>query len=158
MQQLQTTYHLLLEWPWIHHHKFIPSTYHKWLQAIWKGKRVHINAIESPFQRMKLTFKNSLPWRARRTGRSNLIQISKHSFAGMGGPRRPTTRPTNSAHTSTSWPGLSIQSKPDNKRARQGDDFPEKFCLTDREWSISCNFLRDQALYQSLSPIALCIL
>lgn len=50
MIDFQTTYHLLLRRPWIHLHKTVPSTDHKCLKSIWKGKRVHVNAIESPFQ------------------------------------------------------------------------------------------------------------
>lgn len=47
----QTTYFLLLGRLWIHHHKAVPSTYHKCLKTIWKGKRVHVNVKESLFQR-----------------------------------------------------------------------------------------------------------
>lgn len=46
----QTTYHLLLRWPLVHHHKVVPSAYHHCLKAKWKGKRVHVNVTESPFQ------------------------------------------------------------------------------------------------------------
>lgn len=52
----QTSYHMLLRRPWIHYNKSMPLTYHKCLKAIWKGKRVHINAIGSPFQRDETHF------------------------------------------------------------------------------------------------------
>lgn len=52
----QTSYHILLARPWIHRNKAMPSTYHQCLKAVWKGKRVHINATESPFQRDKAYF------------------------------------------------------------------------------------------------------
>lgn len=40
---------LMLGRPWIHRYKTILSTYHQFLKAIWKDRRVHINAIESQF-------------------------------------------------------------------------------------------------------------
>lgn len=47
----QITYHLLLDRPWIHHNKAVPSTYHQCLKVVWKGKRVNIDATESLFLR-----------------------------------------------------------------------------------------------------------
>lgn len=52
----QTTYHLLLGRSWIHNHKVVPTTYHQRLEAVWKGKRVHVSASESPFQRGEAHF------------------------------------------------------------------------------------------------------
>lgn len=52
----QTSYHLLLGRPWIHRYKAIPSTYHQCLKAIWKRKKVHINATGVPFQRDEAHF------------------------------------------------------------------------------------------------------
>lgn len=36
----QSTYHLLLGRPWIHHHKAVPSTYHQCLKEVRKEKRI----------------------------------------------------------------------------------------------------------------------
>lgn len=47
---------MLLGRPWIHRQKAIPSIYHQCLKGILKGKRVHINATRSPFQRDKVNF------------------------------------------------------------------------------------------------------
>lgn len=52
----RTSYHLLLRRPWIHRNKAVQSTYHQCLKAVWIGKRVHINATESPFQRDEAHF------------------------------------------------------------------------------------------------------
>lgn len=52
----QTSYQLLLGRPWIQKYKAVPSTYHQCLKAIWKGKKVHINATGIPFQRDEAHF------------------------------------------------------------------------------------------------------
>lgn len=52
----QMTYDLLLERPWIHNHMATLSTYHQCLKVIWKGRRAYINATESHYKEMRLTF------------------------------------------------------------------------------------------------------
>lgn len=52
----QTSYHLLLGRPWIHRYKAVPSTYHQCLKAVWKGKKVLINATNIPFTRDEAQF------------------------------------------------------------------------------------------------------
>lgn len=46
--------HLLLERLWTQKHKVVPSMYHHCFKAIWKSKKVHVDAFECPFQKMKL--------------------------------------------------------------------------------------------------------
>lgn len=52
----QTAYHLPFRHPWIHIDKAVSSKYHQCVKSIWKGRLVHINATESPFQRNKAYF------------------------------------------------------------------------------------------------------
>lgn len=40
---------LLLGRSWIHKHNAVPSMYHQYLKAIWKDKKVHINAYAYHF-------------------------------------------------------------------------------------------------------------
>lgn len=100
----QTSYHMLLRRPWIHYNKSMPLTYHKCLKAIWKGKRVHINAIGSPFQRDETHFLEA-------TYCDELAEWWSHSFPTSRNPLSKwedldggKPRVDNSAFTSTGRP------------------------------------------------------
>ena len=46
---LKVSYHVLLGCPWLHKHRFIPSTYHQCVKGRLNGRPVRIPANHSPF-------------------------------------------------------------------------------------------------------------
>lgn len=44
------SYHVLLGRTWIRRHKAVPSTFHQFVKVLWKDKKIHICAINSPYQ------------------------------------------------------------------------------------------------------------
>ena len=50
MVKIEVSYHVLLEWPWLHKHCLIPSTYHQCVNGRLNGIPIRITANPSPFE------------------------------------------------------------------------------------------------------------
>ncbi|RYR28572.1 hypothetical protein Ahy_B01g052716 [Arachis hypogaea] len=44
-----SSYHILLEHPWIHLHRCVPSSWHQCIKSSWRGKDISISATVTPF-------------------------------------------------------------------------------------------------------------
>ncbi|XP_072084691.1 uncharacterized protein [Arachis hypogaea] len=44
-----SSYHILLERPWIHLHRCVPSSWHQYIKSSWRGKDISISATVTPF-------------------------------------------------------------------------------------------------------------
>lgn len=51
-----TSYHIILGHPWLKAHKFVASTYHQCIKAIWRGRLVTIEAARMPYDRAELHY------------------------------------------------------------------------------------------------------
>ena len=52
----KVSYHILLGLPWLHKHRFIPSTYHQCIKGRLNGKLVRIPANLNPFSQGEVNF------------------------------------------------------------------------------------------------------
>lgn len=110
-------------------------TYHQCLKAIWKGKRFHINATGSPFQKDEAHFLEVAYF-------DELVEDGEVTPSKPQGTPMPDwedldegkTRIDNFAFTSTGLPRKG-KSKPGNKGSRQDSDCPRKVQLTNRRTS-----------------------
>ena len=53
---LEVSYHVLLERPWLHKHHLIPSTYHQCVKGRLNGRPIRIPANPNPFSQGEVNF------------------------------------------------------------------------------------------------------
>ena len=53
---LEVSYHVLLERPWLHKHRLIPSTYHQCVKRRLNGRLIRIPANPNPFSQGEVNF------------------------------------------------------------------------------------------------------
>ena len=51
-----TSYHIILGYPWLKAYKAVASTYHQCVKAVWRNGQVVIEATRMSFDRAKLHF------------------------------------------------------------------------------------------------------
>nr|POE57390.1 hypothetical protein CFP56_05990 [Quercus suber] len=56
MMDGDTSYHIILDHPWLNAHRTMASTYHQCVKAIWRGRPVTIEATWMPFYKAELHY------------------------------------------------------------------------------------------------------
>ena len=51
--KIEVSYHILLERPWLHKHRLVPSIYHQCVKGRLNGRMIRIAAKSSPFEQAK---------------------------------------------------------------------------------------------------------
>lgn len=154
----QTSYHLLHKRPWVHRHKAVPSTHHQRLKAMWKGKRVYLNVIESPFQKDEAHFSEA----------TYFYELPEDGIVALARPwgvplsmwedlEGQKYRSDNFDITSTCWPRPSKQNKSRKKRACWGANLPGKVHLVDRRNGVPLMMFCEIRLLNGAWVLWLCV-